>query len=59
MLLAIDVGNTHTVLGLFEGSEVRAHWRVATRKDYTPDEMVSSSASCSQAPGWTTARCRA
>jgi len=39
MLLAIDVGNTHTVLGLFEGEGVRAHWRVATRKDATPDEV--------------------
>jgi type III pantothenate kinase len=39
MLLAIDVGNTHTVLGLFEGESVRAHWRVATRKDATPDEV--------------------
>ncbi len=39
MLLAIDVGNTHTVLGLFEGEVVRAHWRVATRKDATPDEV--------------------
>ncbi|MBZ5640719.1 MAG: type III pantothenate kinase [Acidobacteriia bacterium] len=38
MLLAIDVGNTHTVLGLFEADELRAHWRVATRKDATPDE---------------------
>jgi len=39
MLLAIDVGNTHTVLGLFDGDGIRAHWRVATRKDATPDEM--------------------
>ncbi len=39
MLLAIDVGNTHTVLGLFEGETVAAHWRVATRKDATPDEV--------------------
>ena len=38
MLLAIDVGNTHTVLGLFEGSERRAHWRIGTRKDRTDDE---------------------
>lgn len=38
MLLAIDVGNTHTVLGLFEGSERRAHWRIGTRKDGTADE---------------------
>jgi type III pantothenate kinase len=38
MLLAIDVGNTHTVLGLFDGSERLAHWRIGTRKDATADE---------------------
>ena len=30
MLLTIDVGNTNTVLGLFEGEEVVEHWRIAT-----------------------------
>jgi type III pantothenate kinase len=39
MLLAVDTGNTHTVLGLFEGSRLRADWRVATRKDCTADEL--------------------
>ena len=39
MLLAVDVGNTHTVLGLFEGETLRANWRVATRPDVTGDEM--------------------
>lgn len=39
MLLAIDVGNTHTVLGLFAGEERRADWRIATRKDITSDEL--------------------
>ena len=38
MLLAVDVGNTHTVLGLFEGERLRADWRVASRKDATVDE---------------------
>jgi type III pantothenate kinase len=37
-LLAIDVGNTNTVMGLFEGSELRAQWRLATRRDQTEDE---------------------
>jgi len=39
MLLAVDVGNTHTVLGLFEGDELRFDWRIATRKDGTTDEL--------------------
>jgi type III pantothenate kinase len=39
MLLAIDIGNTHTVLGLFEGRTLRADFRVATRKDATADEL--------------------
>ena len=39
MLLATDVGNTHTVLGLFEGRRLRADWRIATRKEATADEV--------------------
>ena len=39
MLLAVDVGNTHTVLGLFEGAETRAEWRIATRPEETADEL--------------------
>ena len=39
MLLAVDVGNTHTVLGLFEGEERRADWRIPTRRDTTVDEL--------------------
>jgi len=35
MLLAIDVGNTQTVFGLFEGPELREHWRVATEAHRT------------------------
>src|ERR671933_1384351 len=38
-LLAIDVGNTQTVLGLFEGDELREHWRVATESERTGDEL--------------------
>ena len=39
MLLAIDVGNTQTVMGVHEG-EVLAHmWRVATNKSHTSDEL--------------------
>jgi type III pantothenate kinase len=39
MLLAVDTGNTHTVLGLFEGRALRADWRIATRTDATADEL--------------------
>jgi len=39
MLLAIDVGNTHTVLGLFEGARLVDHWRIATRPERTTDEL--------------------
>jgi type III pantothenate kinase len=39
MLLAIDTGNTHTVLGLFEGDRLAADWRLATRKGETADEL--------------------
>lgn len=38
MLLALDVGNTNTVVGVFEGKELRIHWRLATRRDGTGDE---------------------
>lgn len=37
-LLAADIGNTHTVLGLLEADEVVAHWRVATDERRTADE---------------------
>lgn len=39
MLLAIDVGNTHTVIGVYEGEELRASWRMPTCKDDTPDAI--------------------
>jgi type III pantothenate kinase len=38
MLLTIDIGNTHTVLGLFEGAEIVEHWRVSTDPRRTADE---------------------
>ena len=37
-LMAIDVGNTHTVIGLFEGGRLVRHWRVVTEADRTADE---------------------
>jgi type III pantothenate kinase len=41
-LLAVDVGNTNTVLGLYEGRELKRHWRVTTRRDATSDEIALS-----------------
>ena len=38
-LLAIDVGNTQTVFGLFDGAELREHWRVSTEVERTGDEL--------------------
>src|SRR5919109_2003066 len=38
-LLAIDVGNTQTVFGLFDGTGLREHWRVSTEVERTGDEL--------------------
>src|SRR6185312_9763254 len=40
MLLAIDVGNTQTVLGLFDGEKLVEHWRLATDPRRTADELA-------------------
>jgi type III pantothenate kinase len=38
VLLAIDVGNTNTVVGAFEGAALRHHWRLQTNQNRTADE---------------------
>ncbi len=38
MLLTIDVGNTNTVLGVYRGTDLVAHWRLTTARDQTVDE---------------------
>lgn len=38
MLLVIDVGNTNTVLGVFDGARLVAHWRLSTLHEQTVDE---------------------
>jgi type III pantothenate kinase len=38
MLLTIDIGNTNLTLGLYEGSQLGAHWRLATDHNRMPDE---------------------
>ena len=39
MLLAVDVGNTQTVFGLFDGAELVEHWRIATERSRSGDEL--------------------
>jgi type III pantothenate kinase len=39
VLLAVDVGNTQTVLGLYAGGELTDHWRLATERSTTADEL--------------------
>ena len=38
MLIAIDVGNTHTVIGIYEGERLLHHWRLSTDSERTTDE---------------------
>ena len=40
LLLALDVGNTNTVVGLFSADELRGHWRLTTHSDRTADEIA-------------------
>lgn len=40
MLLAVDVGNSNTSLGLFEGDSLRAEFRIGTRRGWTRDEVA-------------------
>ena len=38
MLITIDVGNSHTVIGIYEGERLIQHWRISTEADRTTDE---------------------
>jgi type III pantothenate kinase len=40
MLLAVNVGNTNTTVGVFRGSELLYHWRLSTAHERTADEMA-------------------
>jgi type III pantothenate kinase len=40
VLLAVDVGNTETVLGVFRDEELAWHWRLATVPERTADELA-------------------
>ena len=39
MLLAVDVGNTQTVFGLYDDAELAEHWRIATERHRSGDEL--------------------
>ncbi|MCS7050959.1 MAG: type III pantothenate kinase, partial [Thermomicrobium sp.] len=38
MFLAVDIGNTNVVIGLFKDTRLAARWRLATVRDRMPDE---------------------
>jgi type III pantothenate kinase len=40
MLLTIDVGNTNTVFGLYDGTELREHFRIESSRGKTSDEYI-------------------
>ena len=42
MLLAVDIGNTNVTLGIFEGENMRATWRMATDINQMGDEYAAS-----------------
>lgn len=39
MIICIDIGNTNTSIGVFEGSDLIHHWRIYSDKDRTSDEL--------------------
>jgi type III pantothenate kinase len=39
MILVLDVGNTNITLGLYKGKELLTHWRIATVRERTEDEL--------------------
>jgi type III pantothenate kinase len=42
MLLAFDIGNTETTIGLFAGDRLEAHWRLHSTPQRTPDEWAAA-----------------
>src|SRR5919201_290944 len=40
MLLALDAGNTQTAAGLYDGGDLREHWRTTTVRTRTADELA-------------------
>ena len=40
MLLAVDIGNTNTDIGIFQGKDIRIKWSLATSVSRTSDEYA-------------------
>lgn len=40
MLLAVDIGNTQIVVGVFDGAHLAASWRLSSRREATSDEII-------------------
>ena len=52
MLFAVDVGNTQSVLGLFDDEELVGHWRISTNSSLTADELHVLVAGLLDLGGW-------
>lgn len=59
MLLALDVGNTETTLGLFDRDRLTHHWRLTTTVHRTPDEWGAALTSYLTQAGHSTSEIRA
>ncbi len=64
MLLVIDVGNTNTMIGVYNGQDLACHWRVRTERDMTEDEfhvlinnLFSSWGAATESIRWTIISC--
>jgi len=58
MLLALDVGNTETTLGLFDQDRLAHHWRLTTTVHRTPDEWGAAVTSYLTQAGHSTSEVR-
>jgi type III pantothenate kinase len=59
MLLAININNTETKVGLFRGESLEAHWRLTTAPARTPDEWAATLTSYLSQAGRSTQEVRA
>src|SRR5260370_7653894 len=59
MLLAININNTETKVGLFRGDSLESHWRLTTTTQRTPDEWASTLTSYLAQEGRSTQEVRA
>lgn len=59
MLLACDIGNTETTVGLFAGDRLTAHWRLHSTPQRTPDEWAATFTAQLVQAGHSTAEVRA